>query len=94
VQGDHEREALDALERQLIADDPGFVRSFQARKSQQLPRPVNNQVLLKVIIPRVVVLLAALMVVGGWWSSGALLFGAATAVVIWLAWSDGTKSRN
>lgn len=36
---DHERETLREVERQFLAEDPGFTRAFQARQTRMSRRP-------------------------------------------------------
>jgi hypothetical protein len=81
VLSDQERKVLDELERQFMAEDPEFARSFPAR--EQCPPRAHHRPATKVAIV-VALLLCALMLVAGS-LSGALAFVGATGL-IWVMW--------
>ena len=78
---DHERMTLREIERQILAEDPEFTRSFDMGV-QRPHRERRDGVSVKIAI-MAAVLLGALMLVAGS-PSGALAF-AAVAGLIWLA---------
>lgn len=79
---DHEQERLRALERQFLADDLGFTRSFDTRAGH-LRRQHRNNALFKIAIMAAVLLGAIMLLAGS--PAGAVAFAAA-AGLIWLAW--------
>jgi hypothetical protein len=91
VLNDHERKTLREVERQFLAEDPEFTRSF-ATRAQHLERRHLDGGLVKIAIVAAV-LLGALMLVAGS-PSGALAM-AALAGLIWLArrQSNNTPGR-
>lgn len=78
---DHERKTLREVEQQLMAEDPEFARSFEARQARLSRHPRRLAVRIGVVVGA---LLAALMLVTGS-LVGALVF-AVTAGLIWVAW--------
>lgn len=76
---DYEQERLRALERQLLADDPAFTRSFDTRAGQ-LRRQHRDSVFTIAIMAAV--LLGALLLLAGS-PAGALAFAVA-AGLLWL----------
>jgi len=82
VLSDHERKTLREVERQILAEDPEFTRSFDMG-AQRLRRERRDGASVKIAIVTAV-LLGALMLMAGS-PTGALAFAAATGL-IWLAW--------
>ena len=70
---DHEWQTLRAVERQIIADDPEFTRSFDMR-AQRLRRIDHDRELAKIAVVAVVLLCALMLVAGS--PSGALAVAA------------------
>jgi hypothetical protein len=81
VLNDHERKTLREVEQQLMAEDPEFARSFEARQARLSRHLRGLGVRIGVVVAA---LLAALMLVNGS-LVGALVF-AVTAGLIWVAW--------
>lgn len=87
---DHERAALRKVERQILAEDPQFVRTFDTR-AQQLPggprRPLNQDQRTYTVLMWVAAALSLLMAVAG--SPGGALLFAVVAVTFALACRRG-----
>lgn len=85
---DHERRALQRLERQLKADDPGFPRSFDAHVQRMDRRHFGAAAVIAVLGA---VALGVLLLLGG--SLIAALALVTVTSVLWSAWrhSDGTS---
>jgi Flp pilus assembly protein TadB len=88
VLSDHERKTLRELERQLMAEDPEFPRSFDAG-AHRLGRK-HCGVTAGIAITVAVLLFALMLAVGS--LGGALAFGAGTGLV-WLAWRHSDNRR-
>ena len=78
---DQERERLREVERQLMAEDPGFPRSFDARAQRLDRKRMGISARIAIVVA---LLLSALMLVAGS-LEGALAIVGATGL-IWLAW--------
>ncbi|GAA5134833.1 DUF3040 domain-containing protein [Pseudonocardia adelaidensis] len=78
---DRDRQVLRGVERQILNEDPAFVRSFDAR-AQRLRRHVGGPGI-KILVVAGLLLSAFVLVAGS--PGGAVLFAVATGVV-WLAW--------
>ncbi|MHA6797675.1 DUF3040 domain-containing protein (plasmid) [Pseudonocardia bannensis] len=85
---DHERKALRELERQFMADDPEFPRSFDARAQRLDRKHLGGSATIAIVVA---VLLFALMLAAGS-LGGALAFAAGTGL-IWLAWQYSNDTR-
>jgi hypothetical protein len=81
VLSDHERDRLREVERQLLAEDPEFTRSFATCARRLRRRRLGASVKIAVMAA---LLLGGLMLMAGS-PAGALGF-AATVGLIWLAW--------
>jgi Protein of unknown function (DUF3040) len=92
VLNDHERKTLREVERQLVVEDPEFIRSF-ATRAQRLERRHPEGELAKIFLVAAL-LLGALMLMAG--SPGGALAFAAVAVLIWVArqHANDTHSRS
>ena len=77
---EHEREVLGEVERQLLAEDPEFTRSF-ATSARRLQPARSDHDLIKLAAAGTV-LLAALVLVAGW-PGGALAFAAVAGLLWW-----------
>lgn len=78
---DRDREVLRRVEREILNEDPAFVRSFDAR-AQRLPRR-TGRLGITIFLVAGLVLSAAVLVAGS--LGGAVLFAVATGLV-WLVW--------
>lgn len=78
---DHERRTLQEVERLLLAEDPDFTQSFQAR-SQRLQR-TDDGFGLKIFVVGGLLLSALMLVTGS--LSGAVAFAVATGLIA-LVW--------
>jgi DUF3040 family protein len=81
VLSDREREALREVERQILNEDPEFVRSFDAR-AQRLPHHTGGPGI-KIFVLAGLLLSALVLAAGS--IGGAVAFAVATGL-IWLAW--------
>jgi DUF3040 family protein len=88
VLSDREREALRRVERQILNEDPAFVRSFDAR-AQRLPHRTGG-VAIKIFVAVGLLISAFVLVAGS--LGGAVLFAVATGLV-WLVWRVGGTHR-
>ena len=84
---DHERETLREVERQFLAEDPEFARSFDTR-ARDLGGEHRVSVSLQIGIVAAVLLVALMLVAGS--PAGALAFATATGL-IWHAWRHSTR---
>lgn len=85
---DHERETLQELERQFVAHDPEFPRSFDVRAQRLGRKRLGMSATIAIMV--VMVLCPLMLAVGS--PGGALGFAAVTAMV-WLAWWDSGRRR-
>ncbi|MCW2716935.1 MAG: hypothetical protein QOG20_4387 [Pseudonocardiales bacterium] len=85
---DHERKMLREVERQCMAEDPGFTRTFQERQTRLSRRPHQIGAAIAVVVAA---LLAALMLLAGS-LAGALAFATATGL-IWVAWRRSIDTK-
>ena len=76
---DHERETLREVERQFLAEDPGFAHAFEARQTRMSRRPHRWGARIALVTAA---LLTAFLVVAG--SLGSALVVAVVAGLIWV----------
>jgi hypothetical protein len=88
VLSDHEWKTLRNVERQFLAEDPEFARSFDTR-ARQLRRQQADRVSVKIAMAAAVLLGGLMLVVGS--PGGALAFAAMTGLM-WLAWRHSHDS--
>lgn len=86
---DRELEVLRRVERQILNEDPAFVRSFDAR-AQRLARQVGG-IGIKIFVVAGLLLSAFLLVAGS--LGGAVLFAVATGLVRLVWWASGPHQR-
>jgi hypothetical protein len=79
VLNDHERKTLREVERQCMAEDPGFTRGFEARQARLSRHPHRLGLGLGVVVG---VLLTVFLLIIGLLGS-ALVVAAMTGLVIW-----------
>jgi Protein of unknown function (DUF3040) len=82
VLSDHERKTLREVERQFLAEDPEFTRSFDT-SAQHLRREYRDGESVKIAIFAAALLCGLMLVAGS--PGGALAFAAVTGL-IWLGW--------
>jgi hypothetical protein len=90
VLSDREREALREVEQQILDEDPGFARSFEAR-AQRLPHRAGG-LGIKIFVLAGLLLSAFLLVAGSLAGAAAVAIGTG---LIWLArrWAGGMHQQ-